>query len=38
MRDQDIAQSLRVGAATVERVRRRCVEEGWKGPWDAGSS
>ena len=28
MRDQDIAQSLRVGAATVERVRRRCVEEG----------
>ena len=28
MRDQDIAQSLRVGGATVERVRRRCVEEG----------
>ena len=28
MRDQDIAQSLRVGTATVERVRRRCVEEG----------
>ena len=31
MRDQDIAQSLRVGAATVERVRRRCVEEGLEG-------
>ena len=28
MRDADIAQALKVGAATVERVRRRCVEEG----------
>ena len=28
MRDQDIAQALKVGPATVERVRRRCVEEG----------
>ena len=28
MRDQDIARALRVGSATVERVRRRCVEEG----------
>ena len=28
MRDQDIARALKVGAATVERVRRRCVEEG----------
>ena len=26
--DQDIARSLKVGTATVERVRRRCVEEG----------
>ena len=28
MRDQEIARALRVGDATVERVRRRCVEEG----------
>ena len=28
MRDQDIARALKVGTATVERVRRRCVEEG----------
>ena len=28
MRDADIAQALKVGTATVERVRRRCVEEG----------
>ena len=28
MKDEDIAQSLKVGSATVERVRRRCVEEG----------
>ena len=28
LRDQDIARVLKVGAATVERVRRRCVEEG----------
>ena len=28
MKDGDIAQSLQVGTATVERVRRRCVEEG----------
>ena len=28
MRDQEIARVLRVGSATVERVRRRCVEEG----------
>ena len=26
--DADIARALRVGTATVERVRRRCVEEG----------
>ncbi len=30
MMDQEIAQALRVGTATVERVRRRCVEEGVK--------
>ena len=28
MRDQDIARALRVGSATVDRVRRRRVEEG----------
>ena len=27
---QEIARALRVGTATVERVRRRCVEEGVK--------
>ena len=26
--DQDIVRALKVGTATVERVRRRCVEEG----------
>ena len=28
MLDQEIARVLKVGTATVERVRRRCVEEG----------
>ena len=28
MKDEEIAQALRVGNATVGRVRRRCVEEG----------
>ena len=28
MRDEEVARSLQVGSATVERVRRRCVEEG----------
>jgi len=28
MKDVEIARSLKVGTATVERVRRRCVEEG----------
>ena len=28
MKDEDIARALKVGSATVERVRRRCVEEG----------
>ncbi len=27
-RDEDIAQALRIGRSTVERTRRRCVEEG----------
>jgi transposase len=27
-RDEDIATALRIGVATVERTRRRCVEEG----------
>ena len=31
MQDQDIAGVLKVGVATVERVRRRCVEEGSGG-------
>ena len=28
MKDEDIARSLQIGSATVERVRHRCVEEG----------
>ena len=28
MMDREIARALQVGTATVERVRRRCVEEG----------
>ena len=28
MKDEDIARSLGIGSATVERVRRRCVAEG----------
>ena len=28
MKDEEIARALQVGGATVERVRRRCVEEG----------
>ena len=28
MKDEDIARALKIGSATVERVRRRCVEEG----------
>ena len=28
MKDEEIARVLKVGNATVERVRRRCVEEG----------
>jgi transposase len=27
-RDEDIAAALRIGVSTVERTRRRCVEEG----------
>jgi len=27
-RDEDIAAALRIGVATVERTRRRCVEDG----------
>ena len=37
MKDEEIARVLKVGNATVERVRRRCVEEGLRGPWDARS-
>ena len=32
MRDEDIAWVLKVGSATVERVRRRCVEEAGGSP------
>ena len=28
MKDDEIARALKVGTATVERVRRRCVEQG----------
>ena len=28
MKDEEIARALQIGSATVERVRRRCVEEG----------
>ena len=28
MKDAEIARALRIGCATVERVRRRCVKEG----------
>ena len=28
MKDEEIARALKVGTATVERVRRRCVEQG----------
>ena len=28
MKDEEIARALNVGTATVERVRRRCVEDG----------
>ena len=28
MKDEEIVRALKVGVATVERVRRRCVEEG----------
>ena len=28
LRDEEIARALKVGTAMVERVRRRCVEEG----------
>ena len=38
MKDEEIARALRVGGATVGRVRRRCVEEGVEAAlWDAGS-
>ncbi len=37
MKDEEIARVLRVGDATVGRVRRRCVEEGVEAAWDAGS-
>ena len=30
MKDEEIARSLQIGSATVERVRRCCVEEGFE--------
>ena len=38
MRDEGIAWVLKVGSATVERVRRRCVEEGLEAALGANSS
>ena len=39
MKDEEIARALKVGTATVERVRRRCVEEGLEArPWGAGNN
>ena len=38
MKDEEIARALKVGTATVERVRRRCVEEGLERLWGAGNS
>ena len=38
MMDQEISRALKVGTATVERVRRRCVEEGVEAAWGAGSN
>ena len=38
MKDGDIARSLPVGRATVERVRRRWWRRVWRRPWDAGSN
>jgi transposase len=35
MKDLDIARALKVGRATVERVRRRCVEEGLEAALEA---
>ena len=39
MQDEEIARALKVGTATVERVRRRCVEEGGRcGPGTQGAT
>ena len=38
MMDQEISRALKVGTATVERVRRRCVEEGVDAALGAGSN
>ena len=37
MKDEEIARALKVGNATVGRVRRCCVEEGLERAWDARS-
>ena len=37
MKDEEIARALRVGDATVGRVRRRCVEEGVEAALGPGS-
>ena len=38
MKDEDVARSLQIGAATVERVRRRCVAEGIEAAGTQGTS
>ena len=39
MKDEDIARVLQIGRATVELVRRRCVEEGiWSAALGAQAS
>ncbi len=41
MKDQEVARALKVGTATVERVRRRCVGDAWRKElrrrWGAGN-
>jgi len=31
--DEEIADELQVGLVTVERVRKRCCEQGWRRVW-----
>ncbi len=36
--DEEVARSLEIASATVERIRRRCVEEGIEAPWGVRSN